>query len=133
MKCKAILFIVLILYVHVLFSQKNQIKYSNICSELIVEVGTKWRSDSVGKLTVRKKFIQQFISVKIDKVTSLEIWKYLGSPCEIWEECDKISYVYYYFYGKRYGFKHYAAYLIFTFDIDSSRLITISEEENDRT
>lgn len=129
---KAVISILLLLSVHYSYGQNTKFQYSNVCSRLIVQVGQQWRLDSVGKQNIRKKFVQKFIKAKIDRVSSSQIWKNLGSPSEIWKERDKTSYVYYYFYGKRYGFKFYAAYLVFTFDIDNSLLISISQEEDDR-
>ena len=130
---KAVISILFILSVNSSYGQKNQFQYSNVCSKLIIQVGQQWRLDSVGKQNIRKKFVQKFIKAKIDRVTSSQIWKNLGSPCEIWKESDKTSYVYYFFYGKRYGSKFYAEYLVFTFDIDNSLLISISQEESDRS
>ena len=133
MICKGLILVLLILNVNSSYVQKDQIKYSNICSKLIEQVGQKWRLDSVGKQNIRKKFVQKFTKAKIDRVSSSQIWKNLGSPCEIWKESDKTSYVYYFFYGKRYGIKFYAEYLVFTFDIDKDLLISISQEEGDRS
>ena len=132
MKNKTVLLLLLILMASNTFAQKDQLKYSNTCSKLIVQVGQKWRLDSLGKKNIRKGLVQNFIKSKIDKVTNTQVWENLGAPSEIWKESDKVSYIYYFFYGKRYKSRYYAEYLIFTFNIDNSLLISISQEESDR-
>ena len=133
MKNKIIIFLLLILTVNNSFAQKDDLKYPNNCSRLIMQVAKEWRLDFDGKKNIRKKYVQKFINSKIDNVTSSNVLNNLGSPCEIWEESDKTSYVYYFFYGKRYNSKFYAEYLIFTFDKENSFLLSISKDESDRS
>lgn len=101
MKNKTVLIILLTLIVNNSFAQKAQLKYSDTCSKLITQVAQKWRLDSLGKQNFRKRFVQKFIKSKIDHVTNSQVWDNLGSPSEIWKESDKVSYIYYVFYGKR--------------------------------
>ena len=133
MKNKIVILILIIVTANSSFAQKDQLKYSNNCSTLLLQVAQKWQLDFTGKQNFRKKFVQKFIKSRIDNVTSSQVLNNLGSPCEIWEENDKTSYVYYFFYGNRYNSKFYAEYLIFTFDITNSLLISISQDESDRS
>ncbi|MBL7929523.1 MAG: hypothetical protein JNL47_08675 [Bacteroidia bacterium] len=129
---KTIILILLIAASNSLFAQKGKINYSRYCSKLIAQVSNEWRMDSLGKNNFRSKFVQRFMKARIDSVSISQVRNNLGPPNNTWVEPGKIMYVYYFFSMKHNAGWLYAEYLVFTFNTETSLLLSISQGDNDR-
>lgn len=133
MKKKAVILIFLIASAFGLFAQGQKIKYSTKCSQLIIQVATEWRSDSTGKNNFRRNLVQRFCKSNIDSVPISFVADHLGVPNNTYYEPGKTSYVYYFFSASHSAGWLYNEYLIFTFDTNSSLLLSITQGDNDRS